>query len=413
MATLYKLPKLTQHPIALALMPGGMDDAEFDAFCADCEERGIISPATKYEGKILDGWHRYRAAERTGSELKFIEYTGNDPAGYISAVNVLRRKLSSLQRTLVGARLHRDYGLTQREACKKLGISNEVLNLVLKAMDSKNTRIIKRIESESDYSRSMLREELTESGILVTKAKPERVNTSSTPNSAFDLARASGAPVEPVQKELEYDMPDAGRKASHPERKSKKTAAQFLSEDFKALTEDEKMSFLQIIWPEVGGLFKARGVDLKCTPEGEAVPAAKVDAEKMVRRVVSYKGRLDGKPMPEPTAEGTAKVEAILAKAKKDKKAKVDKLVAEVKDDAKADPITTRQKPASVDDLLGKKEVTPLSALKAAVKASAALAKAASAALAPSEDLLAGKGDAVPTVSKKEKKEVDTKEALL
>jgi hypothetical protein len=42
---IYKLPEYTQHPVAVALMPGGMDDTEFDAFCADVEQRGILFPA--------------------------------------------------------------------------------------------------------------------------------------------------------------------------------------------------------------------------------------------------------------------------------------------------------------------------------------------------------------------------------
>lgn len=109
---LYKLPEYKQHPLAIALMPGGMDDQEFDAFCQDITERGILFPATIYDGMVLDGWHRYRAAKRTGSPLKFMDYTGKDPAGYIAAVNVLRRKLSSLQRAMVGARLHLDHGMS-------------------------------------------------------------------------------------------------------------------------------------------------------------------------------------------------------------------------------------------------------------------------------------------------------------
>ena len=186
MSSLYKLPEYEQHPIALALMPGGMDDNEFDAFCADIEERGIIMPVTLYEGKVLDGWHRYRAAKRTGSAPKFMKYEGADPAGYIASVNVHRRKLSSLQRALVGARLHRDHGLTQREACKKLGISNEVITLVLKTMDSGNTPLIKKIESDSDFTRGALKEELEDAGLL--RAKPRtQVDPSTLTNSVFNM----------------------------------------------------------------------------------------------------------------------------------------------------------------------------------------------------------------------------------
>lgn len=263
MTGLYKLPKYEQHPVAVALMPGGMDDAEFDAFCADIEERGILFPATLYEGKVLDGWHRYRGAKRTGSELKFLEYKGKDPAGYIASCNVMRRKLSSLQRALVGARLHRDHGITQRDACKKLAISNEVITLVLKLMDSKNTKIIKRIENESDFTRGMLREELEDAGLLRTKPK-NNVTLPPAPASVFTSHLSSAAATSGLEDILGEDSdtdgseePGIGKGLKSEQRKShkpQKTAAQFLQEEYEALMENEKITFLQMIWPTAGKL---------------------------------------------------------------------------------------------------------------------------------------------------------------
>lgn len=269
MSSLYKLPEYEQHPIALALMPGGMDDNEFDAFCADIEERGIIMPVTLYEGKVLDGWHRYRAAKRTGSAPKFMKYEGADPAGYIASVNVHRRKLSSLQRALVGARLHRDHGLTQREACKKLGISNEVITLVLKTMDSGNTPLIKKIESDSDFTRGALKEELEDAGLL--RAKPRtQVDPSTLTNSVFNMGERmqSAADTDGSEDDEEDDVDDIlgsgtgkGLKASQREAKRpSKTAAQSMQEQYEALMHDEKVSFLKMIWPTAKGLLGEAGL---------------------------------------------------------------------------------------------------------------------------------------------------------
>lgn len=258
---IYKLPEYKQHPVALALMPGGMDDTEFDAFCADVEQRGILFPASLYEGMVLDGWHRYRAAKRTGSELKFIEYKGKDPAGYIASCNVLRRKLSSLQRALVGARLHRDHGITQREACKKLGISNEVITLVLKTLDSRNTKLIKRIETEADFTRGMLKEELEDAGLLRAKPKTD-VDVSTLTNSVFDMGRTGGGARDTDGSDTDTDedegedpikwLPDTGKGLKADQRaarKPKDSAAMVLSEQFRALMADERESFMQMIWP--------------------------------------------------------------------------------------------------------------------------------------------------------------------
>jgi hypothetical protein len=270
--SIYKLPEYEQHPVALSLMPGGMDDSEFDAFCTDVEERGILFPATLYEGMVLDGWHRYRAAKRTGSELKFIEYKGKDPAGYIASCNVLRRKLSSLQRALVGARLHRNHGITQREACKKLGISNEVITLVLKTLDSKNTKLIKRIESEADFTRGMLKEELEDAGLLRAKPKTD-VDASTLTNSVFDMGRTGGVVRDTDGTGTEDDedgedpikwLPDTGKGLKVDQRaarKPKETAAQTMQQQYEALMHDEKISFLQMIWPTACKLLNEAGLD--------------------------------------------------------------------------------------------------------------------------------------------------------
>lgn len=274
MTGIYKLPEYEQHPIALALMPGGMDENEFSAFCADIEERGIIMPVTLYEGKVLDGWHRYRAAKRTGSAPKFIKYEGSDPAGYIASVNVHRRKLSSLQRALVGARLHRDHGLTQREACKKLAISNEVITLVLKTMDSNITPLIKKIETDSDFTRGMLKEELEDAGLLRTKPKAE-VDPSTLTSSVFDLGRtvhlspagaANGLDTDGSEDDDEVDDilgggTGKGLKASQREaKKPQKTSAQLMQEQYEALMHDEKLSFLKMIWPTAKNLLVEAGL---------------------------------------------------------------------------------------------------------------------------------------------------------
>jgi hypothetical protein len=249
------LPELTQHPLAIHLMPGGMDDNEFQAFCDDVKERGILFPASLYEGKVIDGWHRYRAAQVTGRELKFIEYTGNDPAGYIAAVNVHRRKLSSLQRALVGARLHLEHGMTQRIACKKLGISNEVLSMVLKAVTTGNAVLVKRIETDTEFTRGLLREELADMGMARSKHAPD---TPLAPNSVFALGAAMAADPVPEAEDLIGAAPAApdltvgkGLAASKAAAKKPITvdAPPHLAvlAAFRALTDAEKGAFLMAV----------------------------------------------------------------------------------------------------------------------------------------------------------------------
>lgn len=249
------LPELTQHPLATHLMPGGMDDNEFQAFCDDVKERGILFPASLYEGKVIDGWHRYRAAQVTGRELKFIEYTGNDPAGYIAAVNVHRRKLSSLQRALVGARLHLEHGMTQRIACKKLGISNEVLSMVLKAVTTRNAVLVRRIETDTEFTRGLLREELADMGMARSKHTPE---VPPAPNSVFALGASMAAEPAPSDEDLIGTVPTTpdltvgkGLAASKAAAKKPVTVEApphvAVLNAFRALTDAEKGAFLMAV----------------------------------------------------------------------------------------------------------------------------------------------------------------------
>lgn len=255
------LPVYDQHPVALKLMPGGMQPDEFEAFCEDVAARGILFPITIFEGKVLDGWHRYRAAHKTGTRFSTIEYSGKDPAGYVAACNIMRRKLSSLQRALVGARIHLEHAFTQAEVCKRFTISNTVLAMVLKAIDNRNTMIIRRIENDSEYTRGMLRDELEEAGIVHANYGRSK-DPSKIANSVFDMARVNGGEHDDFRTEGSQveESPAPTRKASHPEHRAKNTGPQNLQNRFDELMPDEKVTFIQMIWPKARPIAEKLGL---------------------------------------------------------------------------------------------------------------------------------------------------------
>lgn len=53
---------LERHP--LSKLCGDMPTLEFDELGADIKKHGVLTPIVMYEGKVLDGWHRYQAALR-------------------------------------------------------------------------------------------------------------------------------------------------------------------------------------------------------------------------------------------------------------------------------------------------------------------------------------------------------------
>lgn len=75
-----------------------MTAGDFAALCDDIAAHGVRLPVVLLGDKVLDGWHRYRAALEVGANVKFEQYIGADPAAYVLGLNLHRRHLSASQR---------------------------------------------------------------------------------------------------------------------------------------------------------------------------------------------------------------------------------------------------------------------------------------------------------------------------
>ena len=82
-----------------------IEGAAFEELVADVRQHGVREPVVLYEGKILDGRHRYRASILAGIECPTRVYDGDDPLGYMISLNLKRRHLNESQRAMVAARL--------------------------------------------------------------------------------------------------------------------------------------------------------------------------------------------------------------------------------------------------------------------------------------------------------------------
>lgn len=77
----------------------------FEELKADIAKNGVIEPIVFLDGAILDGRNRYMAARALGIEYPRVEYSGNDPLGFVISVNLKRRHLTESQRAMVAAKL--------------------------------------------------------------------------------------------------------------------------------------------------------------------------------------------------------------------------------------------------------------------------------------------------------------------
>ena len=114
---------LTQHPLGAAVP--AMTDEEYDDLVQSMETRGFLpgNHIVMHEGMVLDGWHRYKASIQADVVAEFADYQGEDPAGFVLALNVERRHLSDDQRAAIAGALVRDGELKAEEAADRVKVS--------------------------------------------------------------------------------------------------------------------------------------------------------------------------------------------------------------------------------------------------------------------------------------------------
>ena len=95
-----------------------MSEDEFESLKAGMAEEGFDAdyPIILFEGAIIDGWNRYRAATQLGIERKFKEFKGskNDAFEYIIKTNK-RRSLSSSQKAAIAVEAEDVYAELEAE----------------------------------------------------------------------------------------------------------------------------------------------------------------------------------------------------------------------------------------------------------------------------------------------------------
>jgi N6-adenosine-specific RNA methylase IME4 len=93
------------HPLCHLFPP--MSQEQFAGLVENIRGSFQREPIVVFEGKILDGRHRYRACVEIGIEPKFSTFEGTpqDAIEYIIATNMTRRHLDESQRAMVAAKL--------------------------------------------------------------------------------------------------------------------------------------------------------------------------------------------------------------------------------------------------------------------------------------------------------------------
>jgi ParB-like chromosome segregation protein Spo0J len=92
---------IASHPLAALIPP--MSAEEFTKLVQDIAQNGLMEPITTFEGKILDGRHRYAACRQAGVAPRFTEFAGPDPVAFVLSKNLHRRHLTAAQKAAIAA----------------------------------------------------------------------------------------------------------------------------------------------------------------------------------------------------------------------------------------------------------------------------------------------------------------------
>lgn len=86
---------LAQHPLSAAFPAMSADD--FRSLKDSIMEIGVQNPITVFEGMVIDGWHRYTAANELGMDCPVVELGDVDPRDFVLAQNKARRHVTQAQ----------------------------------------------------------------------------------------------------------------------------------------------------------------------------------------------------------------------------------------------------------------------------------------------------------------------------
>lgn len=86
---------MQQHPLSAAFPAMSADD--FQSLKDSIMEIGVQNPITVFEGMVIDGWHRYTAANELGMDCPVVELGDVDPRDFVLAQNKARRHVTQAQ----------------------------------------------------------------------------------------------------------------------------------------------------------------------------------------------------------------------------------------------------------------------------------------------------------------------------
>ena len=94
-----------QHPLSAAWP--AMSASDFQALQDSITNIGVQMPIVIFEGQVIDGWNRYRAATELGMDCPSTPFDESiDPVDFVKAMNDARRHITGSQRAIAIVAIH-------------------------------------------------------------------------------------------------------------------------------------------------------------------------------------------------------------------------------------------------------------------------------------------------------------------
>lgn len=172
-----------------------MSEAELKTLIDDMKANGYdtSSPIITYQGTILDGRNRYRAAAEASVIPSTVEYSGDDPLAFVIRHNLHRRHLNETQRAGIAAKLanmqrgnfSKSENLpisprTQAQAADELNVSDRTVR-TYKAVAAAMPELVEKMDSGEmtaheaekkvkEVKRTAARAEIAQAGAMVKQS---------------------------------------------------------------------------------------------------------------------------------------------------------------------------------------------------------------------------------------------------
>lgn len=228
-----------QHPLSAAFP--AMADDEYLALLDSITNIGVQNPITIYEGMVLDGWNRYRAATEVGYECPTEPLGDVDPRDFVMAQNSARRSLTASQRALAAAACYqwKPVGNPNFVGASELPSQTEVAAAA--KVSDKTLRQAKRVV---DHGTPELREAVRSGEATVEAAaeiaklpKDEQLEALRNPKpSRFKGKPKKGPKAELVRAELKAAMEKTKAEKAQAQTATLEAASVALNEQVAALT---------------------------------------------------------------------------------------------------------------------------------------------------------------------------------